>query len=332
MENKKGWSVCGFLSAFHIIFILVAGVTFSFVSYATVAANTLIENTANASFIIEGVPGSTSSNTISFRVDELISFALVSNNASGVNVQSPATTSVLSYTLSNQGNGSESFALSLSQSVVDQFDATNMKIYLDANDNGNFDSGTDTLYSVGVNDPDLTFGTSKNIFVVGDIPSSLAAADEAKVNLIVTSNTGSGVAGTVYSAAGEGGVDAVMGFQSGSLSVENKFVVVTAETTLVKTISVLDEFGGSAAIPNAVITYTLTLNVTGSGTLTNVVVGDVIPAGTTYIANSIRLDSSPLTDAADLDAGVFTGTAIQVSLPTVVAPTTKTVSFEVRIQ
>jgi uncharacterized repeat protein (TIGR01451 family) len=136
----------------------------------------------------------------------------------------------------------------------------------------------------------------------------------------------------VYSAAGEGGVDAVMGFQSGSLSVENKFVVVTAETTLVKTISVLDEFGGSAAIPNAVITYTLTLNVTGSGTLTNVVVGDVIPAGTTYIANSIRLDSSPLTDAADLDAGVFTGTAIQVSLPTVVAPTTKTVSFEVRIQ
>ena len=104
--------------------------------------------------------------------------------------------------------------------------------------------------------------------------------------------------------------------------------------TLTKTQTVLDPFGGSSPVPGAVITYTVTMTLAGSGTITGAQIDDAIPANTTYVAESLTLDTaSPtsLTDAADADAGRFTGSAIAVTLGSVTAPASHTVTFQVRI-
>jgi uncharacterized repeat protein (TIGR01451 family) len=68
---------------------------------------------------------------------------------------------------------------------------------------------------------------------------------------------------------------------------------------------VLDQFGGSSPIPNAVINYTVTINAVGSGTAVGSLFTDKIPAGTTYVAGSLRLNSTALTDGADADVGAY---------------------------
>lgn len=307
------------------------GIVFTPSAHSATAANTLIENFATVDFTINSVDETVVSNTISFRVDELISFSLVSNNPSGVLVQSPEANVVLSYTLSNQGNGDEAFSISISQSVSDDFDPTTSAIYLDSNSNGIYNDGVDTLYSPGVNDPLVAMNDSLVLFVLSNIQASLNPADEAEINLTTTSKTGAGPAGTAYDGQGDGGVDALMGPQGGTLTVLGKFIVGSASASLVKSQSILDPNGDNFPIQNAIITYTLVLDVTGSGNLTSVNLSDLIPAGTTYVANSIRLNTLPLTDAADADAGVFNGTSVLVGLDTVSAPATHTVTFQVRI-
>lgn len=317
------------LLSFNLRFFLITlmgfvGIVFS--SHAT-PVGTLIQNTATVNFSIAGNPDVAVSNTLSFSVDELVAFSFVSNNPSGVPVQSPEVIAVLSFTITNDGNGSETFTLSTVQSVSDEFDPSASQIYLDSNANSTYDDGVDTLYTPTVNDPTLAMGTSQVVFVVSTIPSSLNFNDEAELTFTTTSNTLEGI-GT-----GDGGVDSVMGLQGQSVNVNNKYIVSdTAVTQLTKTHTVLDPLGGSAPIQNAVITYTLVLDVTGSGSITSAQIADSIPAGTTYEPGTLTLNATPLTDAADVDPGVFNLTEIQVLLGTVTAPTTHTVTFKVRIQ
>jgi uncharacterized repeat protein (TIGR01451 family) len=84
-------------------------------------------------------------------------------------------------------------------------------------------------------------------------------------------------------------------------------------------------------VPGATITYTLAATVSGSGSLADLRVTDLVPAGTSYTAGSITLDGGALTDAADADSGSFTGTGIAVGLGNVAAGSTRTVTFKVKI-
>jgi uncharacterized repeat protein (TIGR01451 family) len=99
----------------------------------------------------------------------------------------------------------------------------------------------------------------------------------------------------------------------------------------VKSSSILDPFGGSQPVPGAVVTYTLVATVNGTGQADNLHVTDVIPAGTTYEAGTLTLDTAALTDANDTDAGEASAAGIDVDLGNVAGGTTKTVTFNVKI-
>jgi len=58
---------------------------------------------------------------------------------------------------------------------------------------------------------------------------------------------------------------------------------------------------------------------------------DAIPADTTYVAGSLTLDSSALTDASGDDAGEASATDIAVDLGTVPGGTSRAVTFDVTI-
>ncbi len=68
--------------------------------------------------------------------------------------------------------------------------------------------------------------------------------------------------------------------------------------TAVKTQAVVDQLGGARPVPGARINYSIAVNATGSGTATNAVFTDNIPANTTYVPGTLRLNSVALTDAA----------------------------------
>ncbi len=299
--------------------------------YANTAANTLIQNTATVSYSVGVFNDSVISNTASFQVDELILFTLVSNNPSGVTVQTPHSQAVLSFTLSNLGNGNEGFSLGTTQLVSDHFDATAVSIYLDANNNGIFDPSLDILYLPGINDPTLSSNSTLNIFVVGNIPASLNIADESVIRLSASSLTGTGPVTSLYTGLGDGGVDALMGSQGGSIFTQNKYVVAPILPTLTKTQSILDPNGTHFPIQNAIITYTLNLVVSGSGSLTNLHISDIIPSGTVYINNSLKLGATSLSDSVDADAGFYDGSKVEVVIPTASAPSTYIVTFKVKI-
>ena len=72
-----------------------------------------------------------------------------------------------------------------------------------------------------------------------------------------------------------------------------------------KSQTVVDQFGGSAPVPGARINYTVVVSATGTGIAATSVFSDNIPANTTYVPGTLRLNSAALSDAADADAGEF---------------------------
>ena len=118
----------------------------------------------------------------------------------------------------------------------------------------------------------------------------------------MTAETGSGSAGTVFGGQGDGGVDAVVGATTGTATVSGEYLVSDVLLTINKSQVVSDPFGGTEPVPGATITYTIVVEVT-AGTATGSVVRDAIPTFTTYVSNSLQLNSGALTDAVDADAG-----------------------------
>lgn len=299
---------------------------------AGTVAGTNIQNIASASYDTPEGTVQVNSNTNIVRVDELLNVT-VDNTDPGDVITSPgATSNVQTFRITNTGNGSEAFTLSaITANGGDDFDPTLVQIVIDDGD-GVYEPGQDTVYTAGSNDPVLTPDQSRVIFIITSTPAAATNGNRAEVSLRAVAVTGSGPAGTVFAGAGQGGGDAVVGLTTANARDSSFLAVHTATVNLNKTATIVDPFGGTNALPGAVITYTLTADVTGTGTLSNLAISDPIPSGTTYETGTITLQGAGLTDAADADAGNYNGTRVRVVLGNVAAGQTRTVTFKVKIQ
>lgn len=306
---------------------------------AGTAAGTSISNTASVSYEEPGgTPVTLNSNTEQLTVDEVLDLTVVANTAGNLAVGTPDTDRVLSFTVTNTGNGPETLMLSVDAAVAgDQFDPANVRVYLDDGD-GLFDPLVDTLHVAGVNDPLLAADAGLVVFVVSDIPASLADGNIGRLRLRAEALTaqatpGSDAPGTVFAGQGAGGSDAVVGANAAEGVIESGYAVTRVAATFAKSQLVSDPFSGSNPVPGATITYTLVLDVTGTGSLANVKIVDAIPASTSYVPGSLTLNGNPLTDVADADEGVFAAGQVEVvpTAGTVTAPATHTVTFQVVI-
>jgi uncharacterized repeat protein (TIGR01451 family) len=315
------------------VLLLSAPLTLSTPALAAgTVAGTDIENIASASYDVGGVPVTIQSNTVIIKVDELLDVTIASTDPGDIVTTPGATDNVQTFRVTNTGNGNEAFSLTANiANGGDDFDPGFQQIVIDSNNNGVYDPGVDVVYVAGTNDPVLAPDESKIVFVITSTPAGVANGNRANVSLTAAAVTGTGAPGTTFAGAGQGGGDAVVG-STGADAVASGFLAVrAASVSLLKSATIVDPFGGARPVPGAIVTYNLVATVTGSGTLSNLVITDPIPAGSQYQAGTITLEAAVLTDAADADAGNYNGTRISVAAGNIPAGQTRTVTFKVRI-
>jgi len=301
-------------------------------------AGTDITSQATINYTITGTGYTELSNTVTTSVAEVLDLSLVWQDAASVEVPPGTVGQALAFRLTNTGNGSDAFTLT-GQSTLggDDFDPILTNIHLDTNGNSRFDPGIDELYIPGGNDPVLVADAFTLLFLLNDIPPNATVNQLGTSMLSVASNTGVGVPGTVFTGAGENGVDAVAGANGGQVDSQGSYriVALSAQVAILKSAVVVDPFGGSQPVAGATITYELSVIATGTGATSDVVVSDAIPLNTTYNPGTLMLDGAPVTDAVDGDQGDMGGTtpgAITVSLGGVaVGEPGKTITFTVTI-
>jgi uncharacterized repeat protein (TIGR01451 family) len=317
------------LTLANLLFVGVA-------SGAGTPAGTVISGAAEVSFELDGTPTSETSNVTSITVVERIDVVAALQSAQLLVSAGDVDQSLL-FTVSNTGNGNETVLLSIDSNLTgDDFDPEPAvpAFYFDSDASGSFSVG-DTAYSPGTNDPVLAADESIDVMLVNDIPAAALNGQLGRSQLMAIAATGSGNPGDDLAGQGDGGLDAVIGSTGGTASVIGEYLVSDVSMAIVKSVVVSDPFGGQDAIPDATLTYTITIEVTNDGTATAASFRDPVPTGTTYVPNSILFNTGAITDAVDGDVGELDSTAA----PTVVvrlgdlaqADGVQTVEFQVTI-
>ena len=228
------------------------------------AAGTSIGNQASASYTDgSGVSRTVTSNTVQTVVQQVASLTLTANGTKSASVGS---TVYYPHTLTNTGNGTDSFGLTAANAAAQSFNLTNILIYAD---NGAGVITGPAITSTG----SIASGALFKFIVAGTIPATAISGQTN--NLTVTAASAFAPAQT-------------------AANTDTTTATANAVINLTKSVS-----AGSGAAGSGPYTYSLTYTNTGNSTATTVKITDVIPAGMTYVATSGRwsVGSTSLTDA-----------------------------------
>ncbi|MBK7300475.1 MAG: DUF11 domain-containing protein [Moraxellaceae bacterium] len=215
---------------------------------AAPAANSTIGNTATATYTdASAVPRSATSNTVQTIVQQVGSFTLT---ADATRYVAPGGQVVFPHTLTNTGNGSDTFNLSAANNAAgDDFEFAAFTIYADADGNGVPDNAT-AITSVS-----LAAGGVYKFVVVTNAPVTATNAQEG--DFTVTANTSSVFTPVLAQ------------------------TVTNADTAIISTnavVSVTKSANITTGPAGTVVTYTLTYTNTGNTAATNFVLTDTLPA------------------------------------------------------
>lgn len=275
---------------------------------AAPSAGTNISNIASASYTdSNGSNKTVTSNVVSTTVLQVASFTLIADQTKTANANGQVS---LSHTLTNTGNGSDTFNVAVvnndtRDNTTDNFDFSGLNVYLDANKDGVPDSQTPV--------------------------TSVTLAAGQSVNLIVQATTASNnvTAGDL----GKLTVSAISGFDTSVTAKNVDTVKITngAVISLLKSASVSNVDATSSSPAAREVEYTLAYQNTGNTTATNVTITDVLPSGLTYVTGSATVNGTAVSDAADADGYNFTSGTATLVIPTVVANSSGVLKFKVRV-
>ncbi len=302
-------------------------------------AGTSISNQATVNYNVGGVAQTPiTSSVATFVVDNKIDLTVVTTNVAPVTGTPGQTAVVSTFTVTNTGNSTQSYRLTatdLSGGTVfgntDNLDGLVLSTAIDTNDNGTYDVG-DVAGNLGDIAPSAT-PTPVRVFVLATVPIGATNGQFASVRLTVQAAT-AGSAGATLATQTAGAdtpaaVDVVFADTGldATEAADSQYAIQSATLVVSKTATVLsDPFSSSnpKAIPGAVVEYTISIENTGVVDATNVAVADAIPANTTYVPSSLT--------PAGTENGSPVVTDVSVTLPTVAAGSTSTITFRVTIQ
>lgn len=287
---------------------------------------------------------------------------------------------VLGFTVTNEGNTSQDYALAavnlgdgaavpfsaaLTDSDSATSDATGITIFVD-DGSGTFDGADVAVTFLDAMAADET----RTVWVVADIPAGAVNGAVIGVSLQATTHdsVAAGLDGLTAETVGPNTpglpVDVVFaddfpaltstddGAMDGQASDRDAFLVQSAVLTIVKASAVIsDPFNGTTdplAVPGAIVEYTVTVTNTGTAQATSVTISDdlSVEIGNGTVAFTpdqysgtldIRLvinggAPTDLTEAGDLDQGVFAANIVTVNAVTLNPTDVAVVSFRVTIQ
>jgi len=346
--------------------VLLAGMSQAFA--AGTVAGTSISNTASVDYSVSGVnQADVNSNAATFLVDRRVNLAVAEVGGGYMDVAPGQTARVLTFTVTNTTNAALDFRLSAAQVVTggadpfggnDDFDPSNVQVFVDANANGTYEAGTDTATFLDEIPADAT----RTVFVVADIPAGRADDDTAAVVLTATAAEPGAAAAlgadvTETAGADTAAVDTVFGdpagdtdaARSGSHSDTDAFRVRTATISVTKTATIIsDPFNGTTnpkRIPGAVVEYCIVVANTGSTTADTIVMSDSIAAQpVTFVAGSIVAggaadctggsaedDNAADADESDPNGGSFAANVVTITVPSVAGGASTSGRFRVTI-
>ncbi|MBL8266316.1 beta strand repeat-containing protein, partial [Steroidobacter sp.] len=277
------------------------------IAQAAPPAGATIGNQASATYSDDSqVTRTVTSNTVITTVQQVASFTLSANGAktatAGGQVFYP-------HTITNTGNGADTFALTSGQSG--SFSFTTMQYYADANGDGVPDSNT-AITSSG----QVVAGGVFNFVAVGTVPSSVVVGNTNTLTVTATS-----------------------GFNNTVSRANTDVTTITAQGVINVTHSIDVAVGPSPSVTSRTLTVTYTN--TGNTTATNVTLADVIPSGFTYVAGSGRWSatgSTVLTDAAGgnqsgltYDFGFTQSNRVTAVIDSVAPGASGTLTFQVNV-
>ncbi len=332
---------------------------------AGTTAGTVVSNTATVNFKVSGTPQTPVSHApTTFLVDRKINLTVAQVGGGPVFVAPGSSDQVMAFTVTNTSNAPLDFGLAAVDDTlpVDDFNPTNIRVFVDVNANGTYESATDTALFLDEIPADAT----RTVFVVSNIPGAQTNGQTAGITLTATAGEAGatstqGAVVTQTAGADTAAVDTVFADTAGDTdaardgkhSDDNIYTVATAAITVTKTVTVIsDPFNGTTtpkAIPGAVIEYCIQVsNPSGGATATEITVTDPIPSGTTFVLGSIVAGGTVTTgvciadgttedddaaggDEADPNGGNITGTTVTTTVPSVAAGATVASRFRVTI-
>jgi len=290
--------------------VVLGGITLLPAAHAAApAVGTSISNIAVATYNdVNGTPLTVSSNQVSTTVLQVASFTLEADRTAEVNPNGQVS---LSHTLTNTGNGADTFTIDLANVAGDTTDLQNIAVYLDANNDGVPDN-TNDLTQPGQT-VTVPAGQSVNLLVVGKAPIDALTGQQAELKLTATS-----------------------GFDATVTDEDTDTVTIVGGPVISLTKTVAVAVGADNRVgAGDVVTYTIAYNNSGNAPAVGVVITDLLPANVTYVPGSAVLsgagaltDSNAPGDGYDFNdaAGILT-----LTLPSVAQNTNGTLTFQVTI-
>jgi uncharacterized repeat protein (TIGR01451 family) len=291
-------------------------------------AGTPINNTATVDYKVGGVDQTPEvSSTATFVVDQVVNFVVAEADSGNTAVGAGEQDAVARFTVTNTGNATQDFALSVADLVggsvfsPDTIDTDALTIFVDVNGNNVYDAGTDTATSIDALSADDTAGANViSVFVLGDIPAAASAGDAANIELTATAYKVDGAPGLGTIEAETGGNDtagleiifaaAVDSGATATAAGQDGYLVGLASLAAVKTSTVvLDPLGQTSplalAIPGAFVQYEVTISNTGGLPATEVQVTDAIQSELTFATGTYNGAASDVEIVVGASAPVY---------------------------
>lgn len=249
-------------------------------------ANSVIGNQATATYTdATNTVRQTTSNLVKTTVTQVFSHTLV---ADVTKLVAPGGVVNLPFTLTNTGNGTDSYNFSQFQLTTDQFDITNVQIFPDGNGDGLPDNFTDiSVAGTG----SVLAGQAFKFVVSGTVSASRVNNDTAQIRFGAVS-VGAPLVGAVDANNYTASATAPTSTEQGVLG--------TVQVSTGAVVGVTKAYSVITGAINNTITVTLTYTNTGGAAATNVVLTDIIGSAGLVTGTSTTFDTSEMTYAGNL--------------------------------
>jgi len=269
--NPLTLTLCAFFSrTTHtalIALLLLAGLWLTAqTAHAATAAGTMISNQASATYTDATLASRTAtSNTVVTVVQQVASLTLSADGAKSVTAGGEVS---YPHTLTNTGNGADSFALTNANSGG--YAMTSVMFYADADGDGIADNA------------------------IPITSSGSLAADQVFKFVAVASTPGTAAAGSSNTLS----VTATSSFDA-SVAASNTDTTTVSGRAIINVTKAMDSVSGPS--PSGPYTITLSYGNTGAATAGNVTLLDALPTGMSYVVGSARWSATGATALSDAD-------------------------------